>query len=202
MAFVYVLQSGDDNYFKIGRTEGEIEKRRKDLSTGNPKPLTLFDSIETSYASLVENLLHKKFFQYLSKEGDAKEFYVVDPEVLRKGLAEAKDFMAEYIPLLQEAEKFKQEDNTEEVKAADDEVVEIYKKLCSLRGQMQGLVFEVDVLENRLKNKIGKAAGIDGVATWKTQLRTALDQAALKERHPEIYEACLKQQKSRVFKLL
>ena len=54
MAFVYVFQSGDGNYFKIGRTKDEIEKRRKALSTGNPKELKLFDHIETDYDSEVE----------------------------------------------------------------------------------------------------------------------------------------------------
>ena len=43
MAFVYILQSGDENYFKIGRTKDDVEKRRKALSTGNPKELKLFD---------------------------------------------------------------------------------------------------------------------------------------------------------------
>lgn len=35
MAYIYVFQSGQENLYKIGRTRGDVEKRRKDLSTGN-----------------------------------------------------------------------------------------------------------------------------------------------------------------------
>ena len=46
MAFVYVLRSGDEPLFKIGRTRGGLEARIRQLATGNPHRLTLFDHIE------------------------------------------------------------------------------------------------------------------------------------------------------------
>lgn len=202
MASVYVFQSGNDNYFKIGRTKGDIEKRRKDLSTGNPQSLTLFDFIETDYDSLVEKYLHTKFFDHISKGSNATEYFEIDPESLRQGLADARKFLEDYIPLYEQAEELKTEESTEQIKSPDDVVLQLYKQLCLLRGQMDGLKFECQVLENRLKTKIGNAGGINGVASWKTQIRMALDQKALKEKHPEIIDEFTSAQKSRVFKLL
>ena len=91
MAFVYVFQSGDGNYFKIGRTKDEIEKRRKALSTGNPKELKLFDHIVTDYDSEVEKYLHKELYKYYSAEGDAKEIYLVELGILKEALDDARE---------------------------------------------------------------------------------------------------------------
>jgi len=203
MAFVYVLQSGEEPYFKIGRTRGDVEKRRKELSTGNPKPLVVFDTIETDHDALVENYLHKKFRASLSIEGDAKEFYVIDPEELKRGLQEAKQFMAEYIPLLEEADQYKDCDTTTgRLKQPDEDLLETYKALCDVRAQLDGLEFEKQLLENRLKRQIGEDDGLEGIATWRVQISTRLNQAALKEAHPEVYEKFSELQQSRVFRLL
>lgn len=58
MAFVYILRSGNEDLFKIGRTRGELAARIKNLSTGNPHALTLFDSIETDDDAACETYLH------------------------------------------------------------------------------------------------------------------------------------------------
>ena len=47
MPSVYIFQHGSKDLFKIGRTKGNVEKRRKALSTGNPVELRIFDVIET-----------------------------------------------------------------------------------------------------------------------------------------------------------
>ena len=47
MAYVYFLRSGDEDVFKIGRTRRHPGQRIRELSTGNPDPLTLLDFIET-----------------------------------------------------------------------------------------------------------------------------------------------------------
>ena len=40
MAFVYILRSGSENLFKIGRTDGDVDARIRQLATGNPYKLT------------------------------------------------------------------------------------------------------------------------------------------------------------------
>lgn len=50
MAFVYLLgDSGHDNTFKIGVTRSGIEKRIKQLQTGNSNEIYLVDFFETKY---------------------------------------------------------------------------------------------------------------------------------------------------------
>lgn len=62
MAFVYLLgDSGQDNCFKIGITRGKIEKRIKQLQTGNGEEIYLVSYYETDYPFFVERNLHLKF---------------------------------------------------------------------------------------------------------------------------------------------
>ena len=60
MAFVYLLgDAGQDNVFKIGMTRGPVEKRIKQLQTGNSEEIYLVNCYETDYPFFNERL-----FQY------------------------------------------------------------------------------------------------------------------------------------------
>lgn len=63
MAFVYLLgDSGQNNTFKIGITRGKVEKRIKQLQTGNGEEIYLVNFYETDYPFFVERLLHTKLY--------------------------------------------------------------------------------------------------------------------------------------------
>jgi hypothetical protein len=63
MAFVYLLGDfGQDGCFKIGMTRGKIEKRIKQLQTGNGEEIYLVDFYETEYPFFLEKSLHLKFY--------------------------------------------------------------------------------------------------------------------------------------------
>ena len=202
MAFVYVFQSGDGNYFKIGRTKDEIEKRRKALSTGNPKELKLFDHIETDHDSEVEKYLHKKLYKYYSAEGDAKEFYLVEPGILKEALDDAREYEVDFLPLKQEAKELAKEDSNGEYADPDDEALEMYRKLIDIRGQMDWLKIKSEILETKIKNRIGQMDGIKGIASWKTQVRFDFNKAKFEEQYPELHEEFIEQKKVRAFNIL
>lgn len=62
MAFVYLLcDSGQDNMFKIGVTKTSIEKRIKQLQTGNGSEIFIADYHTTNYPFYIERMLHQKF---------------------------------------------------------------------------------------------------------------------------------------------
>ena len=63
MAYVYLLgDSGQENTFKIGMTRGPIEKRIRQLQTGNGEEIYLVNYYETAYPFFVERQLHQKMF--------------------------------------------------------------------------------------------------------------------------------------------
>lgn len=63
MAYVYLIgDAGQDNTFKIGMTRGPIEKRIKQLQTGNGEEIYIVNYYETDYPFFVERLLHNKLY--------------------------------------------------------------------------------------------------------------------------------------------
>lgn len=61
MGYIYFIQAGDENYFKIGSSAEFPSRRLKELQTGNHLPLTLARVIEYHEHEFIERLLHKTF---------------------------------------------------------------------------------------------------------------------------------------------
>lgn len=58
--YVYLIKTIEDNKYKIGKTNN-INKRLKELQTGNSNELILVDSYYSKYSSKVESALHNFF---------------------------------------------------------------------------------------------------------------------------------------------
>lgn len=66
MGHVYLIgESNDDSKYKIGSTKAkDINKRLKQLQTGNSNELFIKDSFETDKPFKLETMLHNHFKQY------------------------------------------------------------------------------------------------------------------------------------------
>lgn len=81
MPFVYLLcDSGQENCYKIGMTRGKIEKRIKQLQTGNSEEITLLKYHETEYPFFLEKSLHNKF----KNKQKNSEWFVLDFDDVQK----------------------------------------------------------------------------------------------------------------------
>ena len=79
MGYVYLLgDSGQKNLYKIGVTKGKIEKRIKQLQTGNSNEIYLVNFFETKYPFYMERILHSKY--QLSKVKN-EWFFLSDKDV-------------------------------------------------------------------------------------------------------------------------
>lgn len=68
MKYVYLIQSLEDGYYKIGVSK-HPKKRIKELQTGNSSALKLIESYQTEYAHRIEKTLQRRY-SYLKKEGE------------------------------------------------------------------------------------------------------------------------------------
>ena len=68
MKHVYLIQSLEDGYYKIGVSK-HPKKRVKQLQTGNSSELKLVESFESEYPHLVERALQRRY-DHLKKEGE------------------------------------------------------------------------------------------------------------------------------------
>jgi hypothetical protein len=68
MKYIYLIQSLEDGYYKIGISKNP-NKRIKQLQTGNSSPLKLINYYKTDFAEKIEGNLHRKY-KNLHKEGE------------------------------------------------------------------------------------------------------------------------------------
>ena len=68
MKYIYLIQSLEDGYYKIG-VSIHPKKRIKQLQTGNSSELKLIESYQSEHAHKVERALQRRY-SYLKKEGE------------------------------------------------------------------------------------------------------------------------------------
>ena len=68
MKYVYLIQSQEDGYYKIGVSK-HPKKRVKQLQTGNSSELKLIESYQSEYANKIERTLHNQL-THCKKEGE------------------------------------------------------------------------------------------------------------------------------------
>lgn len=70
--FVYLIRCSENSYYKIGTTKN-IEKRIKELQTGNADKIYLIDKYESNNAFKIEKALHN-FFGFNKKLNEWFDF--------------------------------------------------------------------------------------------------------------------------------
>jgi hypothetical protein len=201
MAYVYFLRSGSTNLFKIGRTDPGVDARIKQLATGNPHRLTRFDVIETQHESLCETYLHRTLRSRKYLDAGGREFYEITPEELRSVISDAREFLAEFIAKQEEAKRLAEEESDGVLLKPGDTEWSVYYELVAAREEEDRAKYLRQHFENELKIAIGRADGLDGIATWRTQLTERLDQAAFKTAEPDLFQRYARTVRVRPFRL-
>ena len=163
MPSVYVLRNGDEDLFKIGRTAGEVAIRVKQLATGNPEKLSVFDVIQTEHDILFETYLHRILRSRRSVSSYAREFYAISADELRGRIADARAFIAEFATNKQRADGLAAENTTGSMIQPSSSETTLYRELLLVREQEDSFRYQRLLLENRLKIAIGLADGIEGI---------------------------------------
>ena len=68
MNYIYLIQSLENSYYKIGVSK-HPQKRLLEHQTGNPSELRLIDSYQTDLAYQIEKVLHRRY-SHFKKEGE------------------------------------------------------------------------------------------------------------------------------------
>jgi hypothetical protein len=186
MAYVYILRNGNENLFKIGKSDN-VEDRMRSLATGNPR-LSVFDTIETEDDDEWEGYLHKRLRSKRSRGSSAQEFFEITPDALNVILTEAREFLPKFLETREAAEILREEKSIDRIVTPSSEDAAIYERLLQAREQEDRWHYERLHLENRLKLAIGTAAGLEGMISWKTRTKQKFDQTSFRTAHPTLYE--------------
>lgn len=199
-AYLYVLRHGDSNLFKIGRSV-DLARRMKQLATGNPDRLTLFDCIVTEDAAAGETYLLHRLRSRRSRRSDATEFVEVAPDELETLIADTRAFLGAFIPMQREAERLASHPSDDRILLPNDAEWEWYRALLEVREGIDSLTLERRRLEAELKVAIGSAGALKGIATWASHSIARFDQESFRQAEPESYKLFVVEEYRRQFRL-
>jgi hypothetical protein len=200
--YVYVLQSGSSHLFKIGRTSGNVEKRIKQLNTGNPHSLTTFDVIETEEAACCETYLHQRLRTSKHFGSGGTEFFEIAPDDIRSILQDAREFLIQYVAARKLADEYQSTQSEDRSIEPSAELQNDYRRLLEIRRQIDMLTFERELIEFRLKAALGSASELKGIATWKTHLSPFFDKKTFRQDNPNLYAEYETKRPQRTFRLV
>jgi hypothetical protein len=87
MGFIYLINMGNTDLYKIGVTKKPIEKRKKALQTANPLKLSITHFYETDIYHKVEKVLHRNwnYKKYIEEDFEnlSGEWFKLNSEDLR-----------------------------------------------------------------------------------------------------------------------
>ena len=190
---IYLLQSGDQNKFKIGRTIRSATKRRKLLNTGNPEVLSTVQewAVPRQHAKF-EKLLHHMFQKSRIYNTVATEFFQFDDigEVVAKIDRELLDFN-EYTKRGDSILSISQED--EDCIQPNPEILELVKQRRALQAELKICEHKCSMVDAVLKAEIGTKGGVKipsldrPIVSWKTVKTTRFDHKRFKEDYEDLY---------------
>jgi hypothetical protein len=202
VGYVYVLRSGESDHFKVGRTERNVADRVKQLSTGNPSPLIIFDVIETPYAAKCETFLLNRLQPRRSRDSGAKEFFVIEPDEMRVEVRLARDYAENDLPKVTQVQALALVACEDRWVSPSEQARSIFRELIEVRASIDILTRRREKLENDLKLTIGTAIGLEGLATWKFVEGHRFNTDQFAKDHPELYLTYYIRTRTRMFRLL
>jgi hypothetical protein len=202
-AWIYIFNNGNEGY-KIGYTAGEVEKRFKALSTGNPN-LSIAKIVHfknSKIAKMVENIMHNAFNNKHIKGNSSKEFFLVEIEKINTTLDKAILLSTELVTLDDNTFEYNNIlETTGKLLVASEEDNLLYAELMNVRRVIFDLEREKDILENKIKLRIQGNEGIENMAKWSVQTREGMDTKRFKEENPELVEKYKKVSTLRVLRI-
>lgn len=130
MGHVYIICATGTNLYKIGRTDGSVEKRLQEIQGMSPVPLTLIASAETFVFVEIEAQLHSDFAGY-RKHG---EWFELDAEALQR----AKEALQNYPKMVHLGISYRARKDWEEDKLLEpiEEVPPTLRQLAEQFGRL------------------------------------------------------------------
>lgn len=188
---VYVLREGSSNIFKIGRTSGSVDGVVTRLRTGNSQPLSIFETVQTDEESACEAFFHRQLRDKRVVRGGGWEFFEVDADEMKQLISQVRSMFEELREAQNAVDKLGKVASTDVLLDPNEKDKELLRRLLENKKEQEYLQIESQLLEAQLKKRIGTAAGLRGLATWKTQVTRVFDQKLFAASAPDEYERLL-----------
>lgn len=197
MDSLYFMRNGDANVVKIGRAR-DPELRRGQFMTGNPEEIAFVDVVETEDARPVETILHRIWYSSRVRG----EFYALTPAEVEEAGRQAREILAQYLPLEKEAKRLAKLACDGPSRPPTGQERALHREVLEARQAKYRAELRCNQAENAYKVAIGTSEGLEGHASWPSEVIPDFDEARFKREHPETYGAFCRSIPRRTLRLL
>ncbi|WP_067665957.1 GIY-YIG nuclease family protein [Nocardia miyunensis] len=198
VGYIYAFRLGALEKFKIGQTTMTPEKRRSSLQTSCDQPLKLFDAIETDEHKALELHIKDVWGHRRSTEGGTEIYHLTETEAAQL-FSDCRTWVTEDLPKQRRTEELEAIEPDPTELPSDEQTRELRSQWIKLHDEEIRAKQEFDRavaararVETELKLTIGTAAGIEGVATWETDVKSRrISPDLVQAREPELFELSL-----------
>ena len=188
---VYVLREDFSNIFKIYRSYKTVADVLCELHAGDSQRLNIFEVVETDQDALCETMLRRDLCEKrIDREGGA-DFLECDAIEMLTVIGHVRIMFEEFAEDREAVRGYASELSTEGLIEPSDEDEKLMRQLIRNREEQEYLALESELLQNKLKRRIGSSSGIRGLATWKTQMRRIYSEEIFRNSDPELYQELL-----------
>jgi hypothetical protein len=170
---------------------GCVEDAVKQLRAGNSQALNVFEVIQMDQDSACEFLLYRQLGNKGIVRDGAGDFFELDPIDMLTIVRDVRRLFEELEASREAVRQYASETSTNVLIEPTTEDQQLIRRILTNREERDYLALECELLENKLKQRIGKSSGIRGLVTWKTQISRMYSEEIFRKADPELYQELL-----------
>ena len=172
-------------FYKIGVTTDTVDKRIRQLQTGNPFRIVPHTTMVVEGAEFVERHLHRLY----SAKRRVLEWFSFSPDELQEVIETAEAYSDEFSDLVVETRQTDSTYSTDDVISPTPEAAELHKEAVRLEGLKTQNGLRKAVIRSQVLALVGTSRGIPGIVTVAIYKPvTSFKKALLKKDDPALYD--------------
>ena len=175
-------------FYKIGTTTDTVDKRIRQLQTGNPFRIVPHRTFEVEGAELVERHLHRLF----TAKRRLLEWFTLSEDELEEVIEEARVFADEVEELVVEVRDLDQTHSTDVVIDPTPEMLDLHSEALRLEALKTQNKLRSSAIKSQLMTLTGTSRGIQGITRVNVyKPKETFKKMLLKGVHPDLYDQYL-----------
>jgi hypothetical protein len=188
---IYVLREGFSNTFNIHRMAECVDDAVEQLRGGDSQALHVFEVLQVDQDAACLFFLHRQLRnKRIVREGEG-DFFELDPIEMLTIVRDVRSLFDGFEASREAVSGYASETSTNVLIEPTPEDQQLIRRILTNREERDFLAFECELLENQLKQRIGKSSGIRGLATWRTQMSRMYSEEIFRKADPELYQELL-----------
>jgi hypothetical protein len=172
-------------FYKIGVTTDTVDKRIRQLQTGNPFRIVPHTTMVVEGAEFVERHLHRLY----SAKRRLLEWFTFSPNELQEVIETAEAYSAEFSDLVVETRKTDSTHSTDDLISPAPEALNLHEEAVRLEGQKTQNGLRKAVIKSQILALVGTSRGVPGIVTVAIYKPvTSFKKALLKNDDPDLYD--------------